>query len=518
MSKSDPDSAIFMEDAASDVERKINNAYCPSSPEEPKPAVSSDKPIDEGLQSMHLVEDDLKNPCLDYICHIIFSAPNATFTAGSKTFTDFPSVKEAFLSQEISEQDLKTGLINALNELLEPVRKHFNDDAHAKNLLAQVQQFKKEAAATKTESKVRRLDLVASGKVPAGAHLVFAGLPNANPTLQEAMDIIFQLRKGQDKPCVLFLSDWSALVCNACDGETKNIAAYYTVLVASLKVLDPSLMGKVTVIYQSDAILSDPSNYWISVINVGRHFMLNDVMGEDVKDADGAGTVVSRLMKVADVLGVVPATLTMSEGPSFQAESTMVNRFFSESLAGSVTAPTVTEFKATAIRLQPVRESEAYKTENDEYFLLDDPKVSDMAWNSSRSWKYGLKDVSLTRPIKSKVHGKAKMKKAFCEPGNISFCPPIALASALAFDLTNSTFTVNRSDSNGGDISFSTSSEVSASFADGSLHPGDIKAAASSLIVEVLDKMASTMKLDGEASKAAKSLKALQKKLAKRKK
>ena len=29
MSKSDPNSAIFMEDSADDVKRKIKNAYCP---------------------------------------------------------------------------------------------------------------------------------------------------------------------------------------------------------------------------------------------------------------------------------------------------------------------------------------------------------------------------------------------------------------------------------------------------------------------------------------------------------
>eukprot|EP00122_Pirum_gemmata_P009717 Pgem_evm2s8969 len=33
MSKSDPDSAIFMEDSAEDVVRKMNNAYCPREPE-----------------------------------------------------------------------------------------------------------------------------------------------------------------------------------------------------------------------------------------------------------------------------------------------------------------------------------------------------------------------------------------------------------------------------------------------------------------------------------------------------
>merc|ERR1719410_1841124 len=33
MSKSDPDSAVFMEDTPEDVRRKVMNAYCPTKPE-----------------------------------------------------------------------------------------------------------------------------------------------------------------------------------------------------------------------------------------------------------------------------------------------------------------------------------------------------------------------------------------------------------------------------------------------------------------------------------------------------
>lgn len=47
MSKSDPDSAIFMEDSADDVKRKIRQAYCP----------------------MGVVDG---NPCLDWTKHIVF--------------------------------------------------------------------------------------------------------------------------------------------------------------------------------------------------------------------------------------------------------------------------------------------------------------------------------------------------------------------------------------------------------------------------------------------------------------
>lgn len=375
MSKSDPDSAIFMEDAASDVERKINNAYCPSKPERSNTGPSQQE--DAGKESMHLVEDDLKNPCLDYIKNIIFTAPNATFTAGEKTFAEFEPVKKGFLSGEISEAELKSGLIESLNQLLEPVRNHFTTDPNAKSLLAQVQQFKKEAAPDATGKGIRRLDLIKAGKVPEGCHLVFSPLPDANPTLQSATDILLQMRQANGKPCVLFLPDWTACVCNACDADVKAISAYFQILLTSLKSLDPMGMENVTVIYQSEAIFADPSNYWISVINVGRHFQLKDVMGDAMKDSDGAGVVIGRLMKVADVLGVAPASVSLGNDVAAQVEFSLINRFFAEK-SGPMVAPAVTVCSGVSLRLQPERESDAHKTENDEYFLLDDPKVTSL--------------------------------------------------------------------------------------------------------------------------------------------
>ena len=93
---------------------------------------------------MNLVGDDLKNPCLDYIQNIIFGKPDATFTAGSKTYENFEAVKTDFLGETLKENDLKQGLIDALNLLLEPVRHHFTNNAVAKDLLEKVQQYKKE--------------------------------------------------------------------------------------------------------------------------------------------------------------------------------------------------------------------------------------------------------------------------------------------------------------------------------------------------------------------------------------
>ena len=403
MSKSDPDSAVFMEDTVEDVERKIMAAYCPNKAEAAEAEATGEgeaavEVADAGKESMHLTEDTLKNPCLDYIEHIILSPPGATFTVGTTTYTDFDTIKAAFLDGVISEAELKKGLIDELNKLLDPVRTHFTEDERAKGLLEQVRQFKKEAAekpASASANEVRRLNLVELGKVQPNCHLVLAPMPSVKPTLQEALDVLDQLKAktaaggnadADAPPLVLFLSDWTAKVCNAIDADAKAIDAYYTVLLTSLKSLDADLMAKVSVIRQSEAILSDPSNYWISVINVGRHFMLDDVMGDSLKDNDCVGNVIGRLMLIGDVMGLEPASIAL---PARSAESatihTLIGRYFHEKLAG-MTTPSTIVVESPSLALQEARESDAHKTENDEYFLLDDPKVS---WIYLYMHKYG---------------------------------------------------------------------------------------------------------------------------------
>jgi tyrosyl-tRNA synthetase len=380
MSKSDPDSAIFMEDTVEDVQRKILHAYCPRTVQaEAVAEMAATENEDAGKASMHLISDNLKNPCLDYIEHIIFSAvdDSATFTVGTTSYNTFADVKEAFLNGIISEDALKVSLIQEINKLLDPVRHHFTHDERAKSLFDQVRQFKKESLATPTDKKaIRRLNLIELGKVVPGTHVVVAPFPNTQPTLQEAMDVLTQLHgtAQTDRHKVLFLQDWGATLCNACSADIKGILAYYTVLITSLKALDPVFMESVQILYQSEAILADPSNYWISVINVGRHFMLHEVMGNDMEDSDGVGKVIARLMMVADVMGLEPASIALSAKAAV-TEHSLIDGFVKEKMSSLMKLPAITMVDCLPLRLQPLRESEALVTENDEYYLLDDPKV-----------------------------------------------------------------------------------------------------------------------------------------------
>lgn len=483
MSKSDPDSAIFMEDTAEDVERKILAAYCPNLEEEQKGNVQEQ--ADAGKESMQLKVDNLKNPCLDYIENIILSPPGATFTVNNITYKEFSSIRAAFLAGGIAEEELKAALIQELNSLLEPVRNHFTNNENAKALLAQVRQFKREGNVKISEKSIRRLNLVELSKINKGCHATFAPLPSENPSLQLALETMKSLKSHDGcNECVLFLPDWTARVCNKCDADEKAIDAFYAVFLASLSALDPDVMKDVIIMKQSEAILSDPSNYWISVINVGRHFSLDDVMGSNMEDSDGVGIVIGRLMKIADVMGLEASSIAISDDIDSRIEKELINRYFDEKL-GSMTKPIFSVTKSPSLALQVI-DSEVHKTENYEYFILDDPKV----------------------------HGKSKMKKAFCEPGNISFCPPIVLANEFALCHIE----IKRSSENGGDVIYKDQAGMKADFEKGALHPGDLKAAASTIMVSILDKISTKIKGDKDTVKASKTLKAFAKKMAKKKK
>lgn len=134
MSKSKPDSAIFMTDTTEDIKRKIGQAYCP-----------------EGE-----VED---NPILDYIRQIIFEARHLTGRedflkdgfvverpekfGGNMTFNTYEEIEEAYKKggDSLHPMDLKNAVAGYIDELIRPVREHFENDARAKELLEKVRSF-----------------------------------------------------------------------------------------------------------------------------------------------------------------------------------------------------------------------------------------------------------------------------------------------------------------------------------------------------------------------------------------
>eukprot|EP00775_Hariotina_reticulata_P007596 gene7596-7800_t len=123
MSKSDPNSAIFMEDSEGDVNVKIKKAFCPPQ-------------VVDG------------NPCIEYIEHIVhpwfksFEVFRSEANGGNKTYTDMADLKADYVSGALHPGDVTPALSKALNKILEPVRQHFVNNKEAAALLKQVRSYK----------------------------------------------------------------------------------------------------------------------------------------------------------------------------------------------------------------------------------------------------------------------------------------------------------------------------------------------------------------------------------------
>jgi len=123
MSKSKPDSAIFMTDTEEDIKRKINKAYCP------------EKIVDE-------------NPLMEYAKYIIFEKfdlmkiERPEKFGGDLEFNSYEELVKVFEKGDLHPMDLKPAITYYVNELIKPVREHFEKNKKAKELLEKVKSFK----------------------------------------------------------------------------------------------------------------------------------------------------------------------------------------------------------------------------------------------------------------------------------------------------------------------------------------------------------------------------------------
>ncbi|MDW7978234.1 MAG: tyrosine--tRNA ligase [Candidatus Caldarchaeum sp.] len=115
MSKSIPESSIYVHDDYETIKQKIHNAYCP-------PKQSSG------------------NPVLEYCRYVIFPLKNKMSVerpskfGGDVEYYNYESLVKDFVSGSLHPLDLKNAVANSLNELLTPVRKWFETDPKARAL------------------------------------------------------------------------------------------------------------------------------------------------------------------------------------------------------------------------------------------------------------------------------------------------------------------------------------------------------------------------------------------------
>lgn len=115
MSKSIPETSIFVHDDLETIKNKLQKAYCP-----PK---SSDG-----------------NPVLEYARYIIFRKLGKIYIdrpskyGGPIEYYSYEELERDYVEGKLHPMDLKMGVAEALDQLIKPIREHFEKDSRAKML------------------------------------------------------------------------------------------------------------------------------------------------------------------------------------------------------------------------------------------------------------------------------------------------------------------------------------------------------------------------------------------------
>jgi tyrosyl-tRNA synthetase len=123
MSKSKPETCIFIYDQPEEIKQKISQAFCP------------EKTVEY-------------NPILE-LCKFIIFKENKTFTmqrpakfGGQITFNNLKQLQKTYAEGRLHPQDLKNAVAEELTRILEPVRRYFENNREAKECLNAVKNAK----------------------------------------------------------------------------------------------------------------------------------------------------------------------------------------------------------------------------------------------------------------------------------------------------------------------------------------------------------------------------------------
>ncbi len=115
MSKSKPESSIFVHDSEGEIRKKISKAYCPA------------KQVDG-------------NPILEYTKYIIFPKFDKMKIERDKKYggnlevESYEELENLFKRGELHPLDLKSAVASYLNEIIKPIREHFEKNKRAREL------------------------------------------------------------------------------------------------------------------------------------------------------------------------------------------------------------------------------------------------------------------------------------------------------------------------------------------------------------------------------------------------
>jgi tyrosyl-tRNA synthetase len=286
--------------------------------------------------------------------------------------------------------------------------------------------------------------------------------------------------------CTVFLADWHTWINDKLGGDRDLIhrvaTGYFTEgFKASMKCVggDPSVLNFVL---GSDLYTQD-RDYWATVIDVSKNTTLArmqrsiSILGRAEGEQVDFAKLIYPAMQAADIfaLGVHIAHAGMDQRK----------------------AHVVARDVATHLRTNPLRDPQGrplkpLAAHHPLLLGLRKPPAWPIPEGRERD-AYAAMKMSKSDPSSAVfIHDqpdevRRKVMKAFCPPGEVAFNPVLNWLEQLVFGMEQGPLRVERSEANGGPVSFDSYDDLAAAYTSGALHPMDAKA---TLVDHLVDRLA----------------------------
>ncbi|OGY37536.1 MAG: tyrosine--tRNA ligase [Candidatus Andersenbacteria bacterium RIFCSPHIGHO2_12_FULL_45_11b] len=269
--------------------------------------------------------------------------------------------------------------------------------------------------------------------------------------------------------CTIWLADWHTAINNKLDG-TKETAAkigkgYFTEAMKACLLAVGADGNAVEFRLASEWYAKDAMEYWDTVVKVAKNTTLArmqrsiSIMGKESGEDVELATLLYPAMQVADIFyqDIVIAHASMD-----QRKAHVVMRDVANKISPSLRQGFGGQGKPIAIHHALIDS------------LTGDNKMSKSKPDSAVFVHDDAESIN------------AKIKKAFCEEKNIEKNPILNWTKNILFWNRATPFAIEREEKFGGNISFASYEELETAFANGDVHPMDLKSAVAQEIIALL--------------------------------
>jgi tyrosyl-tRNA synthetase len=287
--------------------------------------------------------------------------------------------------------------------------------------------------------------------------------------------------------CSVLLADWHTWINDKLGGDRDRIRrlafSYYgEAMKASLLCVggDPAALR---LILASDVYADPARDYWATVIEVAKHTSVArmqrsiTILGRKEGEQHNFAKLIYPAMQAADIfaLGVHIAQAGMDQRKAHVVARDVATKMRINTLrdaSGTAIKPLAAHFPLLTGLLKP-----------DRWPVPPEDRAEALA--AMKMSKSKPRSAVFVHDTPDEI--RAKLRGAFCPPGEVELNPVMDWIEKLCFGLGDTELRVERRPENGGPVTFSSIQEVREAYASGALHPMDAKAALADRLIDRLE-------------------------------